>query len=108
MDRDAYETRLLQVKGKRTVRCTSVPVSNSSLNTGDCFILDMGKSLYLYNGKDANKHEKAKAVETAIAIRDNERGGGATITIVNEDPDNSAFWEVRRRQLVTRGVHSNH
>ncbi|GMH50465.1 hypothetical protein TrRE_jg10313 [Triparma retinervis] len=93
VDRDAYETRLLQVKGKRTVRCTSVAISNASLNTGDCFILDMGKSLYLYNGRDANKHEKAKAVETAIAIRDNERGGGATITIINEDPDNEAFWE---------------
>ena len=92
VDRDAYETRLLQVKGKRTCRCSTVPVASSSLNNGDCFILDMGKTLFLFNGKEANKHEKAKAVETITAIRDNERGGGASIVIVNEDPDNEAFW----------------
>lgn len=34
--------RLLQVKGRRTVRATEVPVSWDSFNTGDCFILDLG------------------------------------------------------------------
>lgn len=34
--------RLLQVKGRRTVRATEVPVSWESFNTGDCFILDLG------------------------------------------------------------------
>lgn len=68
VDRDFYETRLLLVKGKRTVRCTSVPVSNASLNTGDCFILDCGKSLYLYNGSDSNKHEKAKVSNLCCGV----------------------------------------
>mmetsp|Transcript_8068 Transcript_8068/g.14597 ORF Transcript_8068/g.14597 Transcript_8068/m.14597 type:complete len:823 (+) Transcript_8068:52-2520(+) len=93
VDRDAYETRLLHIKGKRTVRCKSVPVAGSSLNTGDCFILDMGKELYLYNGADANKHEKAKAVQILHQIRDDERGGGASVTIINEVPDCAAFWD---------------
>lgn len=34
--------RLLQVKGRRNVRATEVPVSWESFNTGDCFILDLG------------------------------------------------------------------
>jgi len=34
--------RLLQVKGRRTVRATEVPVTWESFNTGDCFILDLG------------------------------------------------------------------
>lgn len=34
--------RLLQVKGRRVVRATEVPVSWDSFNTGDCFILDLG------------------------------------------------------------------
>lgn len=34
--------RLLQVKGRRVVRATEVPVSWESFNNGDCFILDLG------------------------------------------------------------------
>lgn len=34
--------RVLQVKGRRVVRATEVPVSWDSFNQGDCFILDMG------------------------------------------------------------------
>lgn len=35
--------RLLQVKGRRVVRATEVPVSWDSFNQGDCFILDLGQ-----------------------------------------------------------------
>lgn len=93
VERDVYPTRLLQVKGKRTVRCTSVPVASSSLNTGDCFILDMGLSLYLYNGATANRQEKGKAVEVIQRIRDNERGGRASVTVIQEEPGCAAFWD---------------
>ena len=34
--------RLFQVKGRRAVRATEVPVSWESFNNGDCFILDLG------------------------------------------------------------------
>lgn len=34
--------RLFQVKGRRVVRATEVPVSWDSFNNGDCFILDLG------------------------------------------------------------------
>lgn len=34
--------RLFQVKGRRVIRATEVPVSWDSFNTGDCFILDLG------------------------------------------------------------------
>lgn len=35
--------RLLQVKGRRVVRATEVPVSWDSFNQGDTFILDLGE-----------------------------------------------------------------
>lgn len=35
--------RLLQVKGRRVVRATEVPVSWESFNQGDSFILDLGE-----------------------------------------------------------------
>ncbi len=34
--------RVLQVKGRRVVRASEVPVSWESFNQGDCFILDLG------------------------------------------------------------------
>ena len=40
VDRDAYETRLLELKGKRAVRVSEVPVDASSITSGDVFILD--------------------------------------------------------------------
>lgn len=34
--------RVFQVKGRRSVRATEVPVSWDSFNQGDCFIVDLG------------------------------------------------------------------
>lgn len=92
VDRDAYVTRLLMVKGKRTVRVREVPLSNASLNTGDVFILDAGLKIFVYNGKDANRGEKAKGIEVATKIRNEERGARADIILLDEDPNNNEFW----------------
>jgi hypothetical protein len=99
VDRDHFETRLLQLKGKRTVRATAVPVSASSLNTGDSFILDAGMKLYLWNGPDANRYEKAKGAALCQKIKDEERGGKAHVTFVDEDPNNSEFWAALGGQI---------
>jgi len=92
VDRDSYETRLLMVKGKRTVRVREVPLSNASLNTGDVFILDAGLKVYIYNGATANRYEKAKGIEVANKIRNEERGGKAEIVLLDEDPTCEGFW----------------
>jgi len=39
---EVHEPKLLHIKGKRHPRVFSVPVSGSSLNDGDCFVLDLG------------------------------------------------------------------
>jgi len=62
---ETYEPRLLHVKGKRYPRVFSVPVNASSLNDGDCFVLDLGLQLYCWFGAQANMFEKAKAGEIA-------------------------------------------
>lgn len=95
VERDVYPTRLLHIKGSRTVRAKEVPLSTTSLNIGDCFVLDAGLTLYVYNGKEANRAEKAKALELVTRLRDNERGGRAEIILVNEDdPHNAQFWQL--------------
>ncbi|CAM9268509.1 unnamed protein product [Phaeothamnion confervicola] len=92
VERDAYRTRLLHLKGKRVVRATEVSLTADSLNKGDVFILDAGLTLYLWNGPNANKFEKAKGVEMVGRIKDDERGGRAQVIFVHEDPRNADFW----------------
>ena len=46
VDRDAFSTRLLHVKGRRNIRVSQVELAPSSLNSGDVFILDAGRELF--------------------------------------------------------------
>lgn len=45
-----YKTRLIRIKGSRVVRAKEMPLSASSLNTNDAFILDAG--LKVKKGKE--------------------------------------------------------
>lgn len=94
MEKDVYRTRLLQVKGKRVVRSYEVPCSASSLTTGDVFILDVGLKLFLWTGSQANMYEKSKALQTMQRIKDSERAGRASMTFLEDDPENAEFWEI--------------
>ena len=100
VERDVYETRLLHLKGKRTVRVKSVAVTNDSLNTGDVFILDAGLKIFIFNGPDANKYEKVKGLEVANNIRNDERGGRAALIYLNDDPNNEEFWNALGGQIT--------
>ena len=53
-----------------------------SINSGDCFLLDMGKIIYVWNGASAGMMEKRKALDVARRIRDEERGGRATLEVM--------------------------
>jgi len=76
VDPDKYDPRLFHVKGKRTVTVKQVELKSSSLNNGDCFILDLGKKVFQWNGKDANKYEKVKALANVTEIRNSHGGPG--------------------------------
>jgi hypothetical protein len=94
VDRDAFDTRLLHVKGRRNIRVSQVAIAAASLNSGDVFILDAGRQIYQWNGKESSKVEKLKALEVVSRIRDEERGGNATVTVIEEGKgDDSKFWE---------------
>jgi gelsolin len=69
----AHEPSLLHVKGRRSVVTRQVAVAARSLNQGDCFILDLFSTLFLWAGAKANTVEKAKAVEV-MARLSNSRG----------------------------------
>lgn len=77
-----FKQRLLQVKGKHCVRVQEVDMSWSSFNSGDVFILDLGKMLFVWNGKESSRTERFKGLEQARMFRD-ERSK-VNIVCVNE------------------------
>lgn len=92
VERDVYQTRLLHLKGKRTVRVKEVPVAASSLTSDDVFILDKGLKIFVFNGPTANKFEKSKGIEVATRIKGDERSGRAEIILLDVDSRNAEFW----------------
>ena len=55
----------------------------ASVNKGDCFILDNFDDIYQWNGPDSSRLERQKAMTVTQKIRDDERGGRATIHILD-------------------------
>ncbi|XP_050677271.1 gelsolin-like [Leptidea sinapis] len=77
------EKRLFQIKGKRNVRVRQVEAAASSLNKGDCFILDVGHEIMLYVGDKAKSVERLKAISVANQIRDQDHSGRGNIDIID-------------------------
>ncbi|XP_065886890.1 gelsolin, cytoplasmic-like [Dysidea avara] len=91
VDRDKFETRLLHVKGRRNVRVSQTQLSWAAMNDGDVFILDMGRQIYVWNGLEAGRLEKIKGLDVARRIKDEERGGRAEISVINQDSMSDEF-----------------
>uniref|UniRef100_A0A2K5WSM4 Gelsolin n=1 Tax=Macaca fascicularis TaxID=9541 RepID=A0A2K5WSM4_MACFA len=86
--------RLFQVKGRRVVRATEVPVSWESFNNGDCFILDLGNDIHQWCGSNSNRFERLKATQVSKGIRDNERSGRARVHVSEEGAEPEAMLQV--------------
>jgi len=90
---EEYETRLLHLKGKRTVRVSQVSVDSDSLNSGDVFVLDGGLTIYQWNGKQSSVNERNKGNEVARALRD-ERKSQPKVFTIEEGQEDPKFWEL--------------
>lgn len=89
-----YQPRLLWLKGNKAdrIRVTQVPLSYTSLNSGDVFLLDLGLKIYQWNGKKASFFEKIQAGKIARSLRD-ERGEAEAFMFTEGDDDLAPFWE---------------
>ncbi|CAH0404138.1 unnamed protein product [Chilo suppressalis] len=76
--------RLFQVKGKRNIRVRQVDPLISSMNEGDCFILDVDQTILVYVGKKAKNVEKLKAISFANQIRDQDHNGRGRVEIIDQ------------------------
>lgn len=91
---ETYTKKLILVKGKRYPRCFQMPVTADSINEGDCFVLDNGMTIYYWAGLEANNHEKLKACEIAIGIKNNERKSKAKLFYPRDEGGQAEedFW----------------
>ncbi|KAF9187502.1 hypothetical protein BGZ51_001116 [Haplosporangium sp. Z 767] len=92
-----YTPRLLMVKSTKipgSHRSTVVvkEVSKNDINTGDVFILDTGKVLYQWNGKQSSGIEKVKAAEYAHGIEADRAGAVNVETFDEGERDQRLFW----------------
>eukprot|EP00911_Craspedida_sp_UC1_P001139 UC1_evm4s858 len=96
---EEYQTRLLQCKGQKPVRCRQIECKRSNLNSGDVFILDTGLVLYQLNGKESRGAERAEAAKICRAY-DDERAGKAEVIVWDEGEISDCpreflpFWNV--------------
>lgn len=54
------------------------------MNQGDCFILDVGKTIYVYVGETAKRVERLKAISVANDVRDQDHSGRGKVVIIDE------------------------
>ncbi|XP_070759730.1 gelsolin-like [Enoplosus armatus] len=104
---DVEVQRLLQVKGRRVVRATEVPVSWESFNQGDSFILDLGEEIIQWSGSHSNRFERLKATMVSKGIRDNERCGRAKLLICDEGAEPERMLEVLGEKPELPEAHSD-
>jgi hypothetical protein len=96
VDREAFEKRMLHIKGRRNVRVSQVPVASSSLNRGDVFVFDLGLTIFQWNGAQCSRAERQAGLDYTRRIRDEERGGKARIVVIDDgvDDDTEFFKEL--------------
>lgn len=90
-----YEPRLFHVKGfKREVNVKEVSLNRRNLNSGDVFILDLGLSIFQWNGLNCNKDEKFKALQYIQTLK-SERSGKPKCETLEEGgiPQSHIFYE---------------
>jgi len=79
-----YKPRLLQVSGARqTVVVKEVPLARSRITSDDVFILDLGMTLYQWNGSGSNKDERFKAMQYLNNLKSDR--GNPTTEVLEED-----------------------
>lgn len=80
-----YKPRLLHFHGdRRKVYVNEVPCSRDRLLSGDVFILDLGLTLYQWNGSGSNKDERFKALQYFQKLK-SERPGKAKAETIDEE-----------------------
>lgn len=91
---------LYHVSGRKHIRAIETDLTWDSFNTGDCFILDTGKFIYVWSGSQSNMMEKNRARDLANQIRDSERRGAAKVEIIQEGEEPEEMIQILGKRPV--------
>lgn len=86
--------KLYQVKGKKKIRTTQVPVSVKSMNQGDCYLLVSKDEIYIFCGEKSKGTERLTAAQVANEIRDEDLKGRGHVTKI--EVGSSATEEIEK------------
>jgi gelsolin len=82
---EKYTPRLFHFKGTgKNVVVNQIPACKDRLDSSDVFILDLGLTIYQYNGESSSVFEKNKAVNYLGALREQRTGKAVTVEVIDE------------------------
>jgi len=81
-----YRVSSEEFEGINSMKMVQVPYNKESLDTEDCYVLDLGNKIYIWQGTACNVKEKVKAGQWARQI-DADRAGSQNETIFEEGDD---------------------
>nr|KAG5705616.1 hypothetical protein BaRGS_034814 [Batillaria attramentaria] len=81
---EEYTPRLLHFCGTRkNITVKEVPLSKNRIKSDDVFILDLGNTIYQWNGSGSNKDERFKAMQYILDLK-SERNGRPETEVLEE------------------------
>ncbi|XP_077979602.1 protein flightless-1 homolog isoform X2 [Glandiceps talaboti] len=89
-----YPTRLYRVSGTANLHLEPVPLEVFSLDPKFVFILDYGKTIYLWYGNQCKSLTKSKARLMSEKINKNERKNQSEIVAFYQNQENEEFWKL--------------
>jgi len=105
-----YKPRLLRIHSrtvsprKSAISTFEVPLENKALNHGDVFILDLGLTVYQWQGSKCSASEKRRGSEIANSLN-SERKGMVQVNVVEgyeENPDFHALLGGSQADVVSK------
>ncbi|KAJ3301510.1 hypothetical protein HDV03_000707 [Kappamyces sp. JEL0829] len=89
-----YPTKLYRVDGKSQLPLFLVELKRETLDPRNVYILDAGREIYQWNGKDSSLQSKSKARMIASRINKEERVGKAEYVEQEQGQENERFCEI--------------
>jgi len=86
------EAKLFCIKGGKRPVLTQVPMAWSSMNHGDTFVLDSGKKIFVWMGRNSSGQEKIIAGMTAAKLRDHVGEEVVHVSDGDEESDVDEEW----------------
>ncbi|XP_046562170.1 gelsolin-like protein 2 isoform X1 [Haliotis rubra] len=93
---EAYKPRLFHFHGDRKhVEVKQIPRCRSRLDSTDVYILDLGLTIYQWNGNGANVTEKTKAMQYVQTLAEERSGKAINKEVLDEHSMDQTPWKIR-------------